>query len=293
MGADLFLSESATLVEEILDRVLPPRGSPPQVLSEAIRYSTLGGGKRFRPALVFAAAESLGGDRRRALPVAAALEMIHTYSLIHDDLPAMDDDAYRRGKLTCHKVFGEGVAILAGDALLSQAFQVLARAEEIPAPARAEIVGEIAAASGPAGMVGGQVMDLEVAGREVDLPTLEYIHSRKTGALIRAAVRSGGLAVGGRGNELECLTAYGRRIGLGFQIIDDILDIEGTPEETGKDTGRDQRLQKGTYPVLLGIEESYQRARKLIEEGIGVLAGLGSAADPLRALARFLYRRRK
>jgi geranylgeranyl diphosphate synthase type II len=286
-----FLVETARSVEAFLEVVLPPGDSHPAPLGEAIRYSALDGGKRLRPALTLAAAECLGGDRERALPVAAALEMIHTYSLIHDDLPAMDDDTYRRGKLTSHKKFNEAVAILAGDALLTQAFHVLGEAGGISAEERVRIVVEVSAACGPTGLIGGQMADLDAAGKEVDLPTLEYIHTHKTGALIQASVRCGGIAAGGGEGDLKSLTAYGRRIGLGFQIIDDILDVEGNPEETGKATGRDRRLGKATYPALFGIESSRQRACELIEDAIQALAPFGAEADLLRGLARFVEQR--
>jgi geranylgeranyl diphosphate synthase type II len=223
--------------------------------------------------------------------VAAALEMIHTYSLIHDDLPAMDDDTYRRGKLTCHKQFGEAAAILAGDSLLTQSFQVIGEAAAIPADHRVRIVAELSSACGPAGLIGGQMADLAAAGREVDLPTLEYIHTHKTGALIQAAVRCGGIAAGGSEKELRVLGNYGRRAGLGFQIIDDILDVEGDPEETGKATGRDRYLGKATYPALFGVESSRERARELIEEAVQALAEFGEEADLLRGLARFIGER--
>jgi geranylgeranyl diphosphate synthase type II len=286
-----FLAETARSVEVFLDGVLPPGEGFPPPLGAAIRYSALDGGKRLRPALTLAAAECLGGDRDRALPVAAALEMIHTYSLIHDDLPAMDDDTYRRGKLTCHKQFSEAAAILAGDSLLTQSFQVIGEADAIPADHRVRIVTELSSACGPAGLIGGQMADLAAAGGEVDLPMLEYIHTHKTGALIQAAVRCGGIAAGGSEKELRILGNYGRRAGLGFQIIDDILDVEGDPEETGKATGRDRHLGKATYPALFGVESSRQRAGELIAEAVQGLAEFGEEADLLRGLARFIGER--
>jgi len=289
--AEAYLRDGAALVEAFLDAVLPARASYPPSLAEAVRYSALGGGKRLRPALVLAAAEACGKDRRPAVPVAAAIEMIHTYSLIHDDLPAMDDDDLRRGRPTSHKVFGEALAILAGDALLTQAFEVLAAAGEIPPPQLAAIVREVAVAAGPAGLIGGQVADLEGEGREVDLPTLEYIHTHKTGALILACLRCGALAVGADAPQLAALTECGRRAGLGFQIVDDILDVEGDPAKTGKGTGRDSTHRKATYPALFGVEASRRRAEELIDEGIGAVAAFGAEAEPLRALVRFVGRR--
>ncbi len=291
--AEAYLRESSTRVEAYLDRVLPAVGGHLPRLAEAIRYSALGGGKRLRPALAFAAAEGCGFDPALALPVAAAVEMIHTYSLIHDDLPAMDDDDLRRGRPTSHKVFGEALAILAGDALLTQAFEVLAAAETIPAPRRVAIIREIAAAGGVAGLVGGQVADLEGEGRDLALPELEFIHARKTGALILASVRAGALAAGAEAGQIACLAEYARRVGLGFQITDDLLDIEGDPAFTGKGTGRDSTHRKATFPAIFGVEASRKRADELIAEALAAIAALGAAADPLRNLARFVGRRKR
>jgi geranylgeranyl diphosphate synthase type II len=291
--AEAYLRASTALVEAYLDRVLPPVGGHLPRLAEAIRYSALGGGKRLRPALAFAAAEACGHDRALALPVAAAVEMIHTYSLIHDDLPAMDDDDLRRGRPTSHKVFGEALAILAGDALLTQAFEVLAADEAIAPARRVQIVREIAAAGGAAGLVGGQVADLEGEGRELTLPDLEFIHARKTGALILASVRAGALAAGAEPGQVAALSDFARRIGLGFQIVDDLLDIEGDPAATGKATGRDSTHRKATFPAIFGIEASRQRADELIAEALAAIAAFGTAADPLRALARFVGGRKR
>jgi geranylgeranyl diphosphate synthase type II len=287
----VFLEETAKLVEEFLDRALLPAGTYPPPLADAMRYSVFAGGKKLRPALAVAASDCLGGERTAVLPVAAALEMIHTYSLIHDDLPAMDNDEYRRGKPTCHRQFGEAAAILAGDALLTQAFSVVAGSEALPAERNVRIVCEIAAACGPEGLIGGQVADLNAAGNDIELPALEYIHTHKTGALLLASVRCGAIAAGGDGQDLKDLGAYGRRVGLGFQIVDDILDIEGDPAETGKATGRDHRHQKATYPALFGIEYSRQRARELVEEALDALRRYGPEAESLRGLARFIEER--
>jgi geranylgeranyl diphosphate synthase type II len=253
-----------------------------------MRHLIFPGGKRLRPALAFAAAEGCGRDGDLALPVAAAVEMIHTYSLIHDDLPAMDDDDLRRGRPTSHKVFGEALAILAGDALLTQAFEVLASAEAIDPARRIEIVREIAAAGGANGLVGGQVADLEGEGRELALPDLEFIHTRKTGALILASVRAGALAAGGDAGQIAALTEYARRVGLGFQIVDDLLDVEGDPAATGKGTGRDSSHRKATFPAVFGVEASRRRAAEVLDEAIAAIAGLGPEAEPLRSLARFV-----
>ncbi len=287
-GAEAYLRESAALVEAFLDRALPPVGGHVPRLAEAVRYSALGGGKRLRPALAFAAAEACGSDRSLALPAAAAVEMIHTYSLIHDDLPAMDDDDFRRGRPTSHKVFGEALAILAGDALLTQAFEVLAAAEAITPSRRVEIVREIAAAGGAAGLVGGQVADLEGEGRELTLPELEFIHARKTGALILASARAGAIAAGADAAALAAVSEYARRVGLCFQIVDDLLDVEGDPAATGKGTGRDTTHRKATFPAIFGIEASRQRAAELVGEALAAVAAFGPEAEPLRALARFV-----
>jgi len=290
-AAEAYLRESAVLVEAYLERVLPPVGGHVPRLAEAMRYSALGGGKRLRPALAFAAAEGCGSNCEPALPVAAAVEMIHTYSLIHDDLPAMDDDDFRRGRPTSHKVFGEALAILAGDALLTQAFEVLAGATAVAPGRRVEIVRELAAAGGAVGLVGGQVADLEGEGRELTLPELEYIHARKTGALILASVRGGALAGGGDTAQLAALSEYARRVGLCFQIVDDLLDVEGNPAATGKGTGRDTTHRKATFPAIFGVEASRQRAAELVDEALAALAAFGPEAEPLRALARFVGRR--
>ena len=293
VDAEEYLRESAASVDSFLDRVLPAVSGHLPRLAEAVRYSALGGGKRLRPALAFAAAEGCGRDRGLALPVAAAVEMIHTYSLIHDDLPAMDDDDLRRGRPTSHKVFGEALAILAGDTLLTQAFEVLASAEAIEPARRIEIVREIAAAGGACGLVGGQVADLEGEGRELTLPDLEFIHARKTGALILASVRGGALAAGGDAGQIAALSEYARRIGLGFQIVDDLLDVEGDPAATGKGTGRDSSHRKATFPAVFGVEASRRRAAELIDEAISAIAAFGAEADPLRSLAKFVGRRRR
>jgi geranylgeranyl diphosphate synthase type II len=296
VGYDLtsYLERCCRRVEAYLDRQLPAAASFPQPLFEAMRYSLFAGGKRIRPAFVFAAAEAVGGDGEAALPFAAGLEMIHTYSLVHDDLPAMDDDDLRRGKPTCHKVYGEGTAILAGDGLLTDAFAVVTAPGVLathPAERVAQIVHELAVAAGSGGMVAGQALDLGAAGHGVDLATLEFLHTHKTGALIRAAVRVGGLAVGAGPDPLEALTRYASRLGLAFQIADDVLDVEGDPAQLGKPVGSDQGLGKATYPALLGVEESKRLAAQLMEEALAALSMFGAGAEPLAALARFVVER--
>jgi geranylgeranyl diphosphate synthase type II len=298
LHADLqdYLAHCCRRVEEYLERQLPASGTFPQPLFDAMRYSLFAGGKRIRPAFTFAAAEAVGGDSRAAVPFAAGLEMIHTYSLIHDDLPAMDDDDLRRGRPTSHKAFGEGMAILAGDGLLTDAFAVITSEGVLashPPERVARIVHELAVAAGSGGMVAGQALDLKLAGRgSVDVATLEFLHTHKTGALIRAAVRVGGIAVGTGPDQLEVLTRYASRLGLAFQIADDVLDVEGTTEELGKTVGSDQGLQKATYPALLGMQESKRLATTLMEEALEELVSLGPAAEHLAALGRFVVERR-
>jgi geranylgeranyl diphosphate synthase type II len=283
------------LVEAALERWLPRQEGRPPTIHDAMRYSVFAGGKRLRPLLALFACEAVGGELEAALPAAAALEMIHTYSLIHDDLPAMDDDDFRRGRPTCHKVYGEAIAILAGDALLTHAFQVLAdpTAGTTAGPARLNIVAEIAQAAGSLGMVGGQTMDILAEGHALDPEALLDLHTRKTGALLRASVRVGGIAAGAGEAALAALTRYGERIGLAFQIVDDILDIEGDSAEMGKTAGSDLRKQKATYPAIFGLEESKRQAVELLAEAKAALTPLGDPAWALLALADYMGRRRK
>jgi geranylgeranyl diphosphate synthase type II len=286
--------ERAGLVEEYLDRYLPPETAPPAALSRAVRYSLFAGGKRLRPALVLGSAEAVGGSIEDALPAAAAFEMIHTYSLIHDDLPSMDDDSLRRGRPTSHVVFGEAVAILAGDALQSHAFALLADPPppcRIPAERRVRAVAELALAAGASGMVGGQVFDLESEGKPVDAAALERIHRHKTGALIRAAARVGAIVAGAADVDLERLTRFGEEAGLGFQIVDDILDVEGSEKTLGKSAGKDARAGKATYPLVHGIPEARRRAEELLASALSRLEPLGAAGQPLANLAVQMIRR--
>jgi len=281
-------------VDAALTRWLPPQTESPPVIHEAMRYSVFAGGKRLRPILVLAACEAVGGRADDALPAAAALELIHTYSLIHDDLPAMDDDDFRRGRPTSHKVYGEAMAILAGDGLLTHAFQLLSDSagDGVSPTARLRIVGEIAGAAGSLGMVGGQAMDILAEGKAVDPDTLLLLHRRKTGALIRAAVRVGGIAGGADAAALESLTRYAERVGLAFQIVDDILDLEGSTEEMGKTAGSDLRKGKATYPSVFGMETAKAHADSLLAEAKAVLDRLGDASWVLAGLADYVGRRR-
>jgi geranylgeranyl diphosphate synthase, type II len=286
-----YLQEQRALVDDALARYLPAEESYPQAIFQAMRYSVFAGGKRVRPILAIAAAETIGGTADDVLPLACALECIHTYSLIHDDLPALDNDDYRRGRLTNHKVFGEANAILAGDALLTFAFELMGEARHWKqfVPARVvQVMQEVAYAIGTFGMIGGQVVDLQMEGKDVDLPTLQYIHAHKTGALIRASVRSGAILCGGSPAEVEALTHYGRHIGLAFQIMDDILDVRGDEQLMGKAVRKDAARQKATYPCLVGLAESEARAQAAVAAGIAMLDAFGERGAVLRTLAQFI-----
>ncbi len=260
-----------------------------------MRYSLLGGGKRIRPILTIAAAQALGYDREAMLPFAASLEFVHTYSLIHDDLPAMDDDDYRRGRLTNHKVFGDGMAILAGDALLTMAFELCSQVDGTAGFSAAQqlaIVRELANGSGHQGMVGGQVMDIQAENQEIDLAHLQQIHTFKTGRLIRAAVRIGSIIGEATTQQMQCLTDYSEDIGLAFQIADDVLDMVGTREELGKDAGTDERRGKRTYPSFFGIEGARQLGEECVQRAIARLNTFDKQADPLRHIATYIMARR-
>ena len=285
-----YLAKAKATVEEALDQSLLPER--PESLREAMRYSLLAGGKRLRPILCLAACELAGGDAAQAMPTAVALEMIHTMSLIHDDLPAMDDDDLRRGRPTNHKVYGEAVAILAGDALLTRAFEMVAlRSQGVPPERLLNVVGELSLVAGAPGLVGGQVVDLESEGQDVDLETLEYIHLHKTGALLSACVITGAMIGGADDALIKALRTYARGIGLAFQIIDDILDITASSEVLGKTAGKDLVADKTTYPKLLGLEESRKRAADLVREAKEILNPWADKAQPLLALADYITSR--
>ncbi len=292
MNLEQYIEEKAGLVNSALDRLLPREEGYHKNLHSAVRYSVFAGGKRVRPVLVLASCEAAGGRPEDALTTACAFECIHTYSLIHDDLPAMDNDDTRRGKPTCHKAFGEATAILAGDALLTVAFKLIADTKGVDCERLLRVVGELAHGAGYAGMIGGQMVDIESEGREIPFPMLEHIHIHKTGALILAAVRCGGIIAGADERRMKALTQYGEALGLAFQIADDILDIEGTDEELGKPAGSDLRRKKATYPALIGVQESRRLACELVEKGLRSLDLFDEKADPLRALARFVVDRR-
>ena len=292
---EAYLEVQQQRVEAALDRYLPAPGAYPPTLSEAMRYSVFAGGKRVRPILLLAAAGAVGGDGEAVLPAACAMEFVHTYSLIHDDLPAMDDDDYRRGQPTSHKVFGEAVAILAGDALLTYAFEVMAGPDLTNRFAPAVLLEAthcLARAAGFSGMVGGQVVDMASEGRTVPLDVLEYIHRHKTAALLGAAVTIGGLLGGGSAPQLAALKHYGRATGLAFQIADDVLDVEGDSAALGKRIGQDEKHGKATYPALLGMEASRQHAAALLNEALAALSDFDTGAERLRQMARFIVNRK-
>nr|WP_238718148.1 farnesyl diphosphate synthase [Petrachloros mirabilis] len=287
-----FLAVRRAWVEESLDASIPV--TYPEKIYEAMRYSLMAGGKRLRPILCLATCDLAGGTPEMAMPTACALEMIHTMSLIHDDLPAMDNDDYRRGKLTNHKVFGEDIAILAGDGLLAYAFEFLAiQTKGVPAERLLKVVARLGHAVAATGLVGGQVVDLESEGADnITLKTLNFIHAHKTGALLEASVLSGAELAGADTSVLQRLSTYAGNIGLAFQIIDDVLDVTATYEELGKTAGKDIQSQKATYPSLWGIEESQRQAQALIDEAKEVLVPYGAKALPLLGIADFITARK-
>ena len=285
-----YLIKSRTSIEAALDASLGPE--KPEELREAMRYSLLAGGKRLRPILCLAACEFVGGKPELALPTAVALEMIHTMSLIHDDLPAMDNDDLRRGNPTNHKVYGEAVAILAGDALLTRAFEMVSlRSPGVPEARLLKVVGELSLMAGAPGLVGGQVVDLECEGKDVDLETLEFIHLHKTGALLKACVTTGALIGGASREVLDSLSIYANGIGLAFQIIDDVLDVTASSDVLGKTAGKDLLSDKTTYPKLLGLEESRKRAKDLVGKAKSALQPWNMNAAPLLLLADYITNR--
>jgi geranylgeranyl diphosphate synthase, type II len=286
-----YLKVRQQLCETALDKAVPM--NYPDKIYEAMRYSLLAGGKRLRPILCIATCEMIGGTIDISMPTACALEMIHTMSLIHDDLPAMDNDDYRRGKLTNHKVYGEDIAILAGDGLLAYAFEhVVTETKNVPPDRILQVIFRLGRATGAAGLVGGQVVDLECEGKtDTSLETLNFIHNHKTAALLEASVVCGGILAGASPENIQSLSRYSQNIGLAFQIIDDILDITSTQEKLGKSVGKDLKAQKVTYPSLWGIEDSRQKANKLIEEACEELKPYGEKAQPLIALAHFITSR--
>jgi geranylgeranyl diphosphate synthase, type II len=288
------LKQGQTLTDAALDRLIPLETQPPVSIHKAMRHSVFAGGKRLRPVLCMEAGRMIAGSLPSKIEqLGAALEMLHTYSLIHDDLPALDNDDLRRGRPTCHKVFGEALAILAGDALQTQAYEVLARLNCLP-EARVRIIEEIARGTGTIeGMIGGQVVDLEAEHMPPNAEMLEYIHRAKTSALITASLVSGGLYAGAKENDVASLRAFGRSVGLAFQIVDDVLDVTQTSEQLGKTAGKDTAAQKATYPALFGIDASLQKAQQLVSAAFAELQSFEDRAETLRELARYLIERKK
>ena len=289
----VYLDEKRKIVDDKLRKVIEGLDEASGNLKRSMEYSIFSGGKRLRPILAIASSEASGGTVEDAIPAAIALELIHTYSLVHDDLPSMDDDDFRRGVPTNHRVFGEATAVLTGDALLTRAFWVLTEfSPSVKEPALlVRVIREIAEAAGEGGMLGGQMADIESERKEIDLPTLELIHIRKTGAMVLASIRSGAILAGAEGDRLNALSEYGKCLGLAFQISDDILDVIGDRETMGKDPGQDHIRGKATYPALLGLSESKKRAQDLVERAISYISIFDRKAEPLRAIAQYIIER--
>jgi len=286
-----FLASRTDAVNRALDDFLPTETTRPATIHKAMRYSLFAGGKRIRPALCLAAAEACGGRDAHAMPLACAVECIHTYSLVHDDLPAMDNDDYRRGKLTNHKVFGEGIAVLAGDALLTSAFEIAAKCKGWSRYSHRTIILEIAAAAGSLQLIAGQVADLEGEGKRISAKELQYIHERKTSALLCCAVRLGGMSANCSSAQLKALTSFGYNVGLAFQVIDDILDVTQTSDKLGKTAGKDTKAQKATYPAIVGLEKSRKIAEQLTHRAFTALKIFKGKAAALEGLAEYLLLR--
>jgi geranylgeranyl diphosphate synthase type II len=278
-------------IDRALDRYLPKENTRPATIHKAMRYSLFAGGKRLRPILCLAAAEACGGKIEHALPLACAMECIHTYSLVHDDLPSMDNDDFRRGRATCHKVFGDGVAVLAGDALLTIAFEVVSRARPTRRYDMATLLREIAVAAGSQKLIAGQVADLEAEGKRTTRGELRYIHENKTSAMLATSVRLGAMSANAGPKQLSAITRFGRALGLAFQVIDDILDVTQTTEKLGKSAGKDIAAQKATYPAVIGLDASRTEAKRLTRSAHSSLSAFGAEAEALHALANYLLER--
>ena len=288
-----YFKQQSARTEQWLDRLLPAATEAPATIHEAMRYSIFAGGKRLRPTLVIATGEVFGAPEQALLPTACALEMIHTYSLIHDDLPAMDNDDLRRGRPTNHKVFGEAMAVLAGDALLTQAFITLANLEGVSAETKVCVIAEVAEAAGTVkALIGGQVLDIQNEGQAISAEGLDAIHRAKTGALIRCCVRVGAILGGASDGDLQAFTTYAEKAGLAFQVADDVLDATATSEELGKTAGKDEASQKATYVALYGIESARQRAAQLCQEAIAAVQETGHLTSRLEDIARFIIERK-
>ena len=291
MDLTAYLKSRQKMIDRALDHFLPKERALPPTIHKAMRYSLFAGGKRLRPILCLAAAEGCKGKAATALPLACAMECIHTYSLVHDDLPSMDNDDFRRGRATCHRVFGNGIAVLAGDALLTVAFEIAARTRPTRRYSMAEILREIAIAAGSRKLIAGQVADLEAEGKRVSRDELRYIHENKTAAMITTSIRLGAMSANADAKKLRALTKFGRSLGLAFQVIDDILDVTQTSEKLGKSAGKDVAAQKATYPAVIGLDASRVEARRLTKNAQGALKLFGREAEPLRELANYLLAR--
>ena len=286
-----YLTSRQKKIDQALDRYLPKENVRPATIHKAMRYSLFAGGKRLRPILCLAAAEACGGKIDNALPLACAMECIHTYSLVHDDLPSMDNDDFRRGRPTCHKVFGDGIAVLAGDALLTIAFEIVSRAKPTSCYDMSILLREVAVAAGSGKLIAGQVADLEAEGQKVNLADLRYIHQNKTAAILTASIRLGAMSANAIAKQLNAITKFGRALGLAFQVIDDILDVTQTSEKLGKSAGKDVAAQKATYPAIIGLEKSRAEAKRLTKQAHDALSIFGKKADALHALANYLLER--
>ena len=293
MDLKAYLRDKRALVDEALKTVFPEPRGPSGDIVRAMTYSLFAGGKRLRPILCIAGAEAVGKEGRTVLPFACALELIHTYSLIHDDLPVMDNDDLRRGKPTSHKVFGEAVALLAGDGLLTEAFRLMAATPGVDPRALLRVIRLVAEAAGYQGMVGGQVVDIQSEGKPVDASLVEFIHSHKTGALIHASVTSGALLGEGTEEQVKAISSYGEKVGLAFQIADDILDVEGDSKTMGKGVGGDAAKKKITFPAALGLQRAKDTQRRMVDEALRALSLLGEKADPLKSIAMYIIERKK
>ncbi|MDP9186567.1 MAG: polyprenyl synthetase family protein [Verrucomicrobiota bacterium] len=291
MNLKPYLKSRQNRIDRALDRYLPEENVKPATIHKAMRYSLFAGGKRLRPILCLAAAEACGGKIDNALPLACAMECIHTYSLVHDDLPSMDDDDLRRGRPTCHKVFGDGIAVLAGDALLTIAFEIVSRAKPTSRYDMSILLRELAVAAGSQKLIAGQVADLEGEGKKIDMAGLRYIHENKTAAILTTSVRLGAMSANANSKQLAAITKFGRALGLAFQVIDDILDVTQTSEKLGKSAGKDVAAQKATYPAIIGLDKSRAEAKRLTKQAHAALSTFGVKGDALHALANYLLKR--
>lgn len=291
MNLKSYLASRQKTIDRALDRFLPKENTKPATIHKAMRYSLFAGGKRLRPILCLAAAEACGGKIDNALPLACAMECIHTYSLVHDDLPSMDNDDFRRGRPTCHKVFGDGIAVLAGDALLTVAFEIVSRAKPTRRYDMSILLSEIAVAAGSRKLIAGQVADLEAEGKKTNRTELRYIHENKTAAILTTTVRLGAMSADANAKQLSAITKFGRALGLAFQVIDDILDVTQTSEKLGKSAGKDVAAKKATYPAVIGLDASRAEAKRLTRHAHNALSIFGPKADTLHALANYLLER--